>query len=281
MNNQDITVNKELHEKHRKLTEILKSIRKACIAFSGGVDSSLLLKVARDTLDEKKVLGVTAVSNTYTAEEQKIASQTAKLIGAKHILLATAETEDPDFIVNPPERCYHCKKNFYAALIPVAHAHGFAIICDGSNLDDLADYRPGKKAGEEYGVRSPLIEAGMGKEDVRALSRELGLPHWDRPANPCLASRIPYGTEITGERLSTVEKAEGFIRSLGFTTVRVRHHETIARIELPLEDALRFMGNPVMEETHRHLKGLGFTWVALDIGGYRTGSMNESIADKA
>lgn len=273
-------MDEELRKKHQKLTEILKGIRKTCIAFSGGVDSTLLLKVARDALDEKKVMAVTAVSNTYTGTEQKTASRMAGLIGAKHVFLSTDETGDPEYASNTPERCYHCKKHFYKTLLPVAHAHGFAIICDGSNLDDLTDYRPGKKAGEEFGVRSPLIEAGMGKEDVRALSRELGLPDWDRPANPCLASRIPYGTEITAERLSAVEKAEQFIHSMGFTLVRVRHHETVARIELPLEDVHRFMENPAREETHRHLKGLGFTWVAVDIGGYKTGSMNESIVDK-
>ncbi len=266
-----------LVQMHKKLTVILKGMQKICIAFSGGVDSTLLLKIAQDALGKNNVLAITAVSNTYARTEKETASRIAALIDAQHFFLPTDEIADPEYASNPPDRCYHCKKHFYETLLPVARSRGFEIICDGSNLDDLADYRPGKKAGGELGVRSPLIEAGMRKADVRALSRELGLPGWDRPANPCLASRIPYGTKITSERLLAVEKAEDFIHSMGFALVRVRHHETIARIEIPPEDMPRFMEHPQKDELCSYLKGLGFTWVAMDIAGYRTGSMNESI----
>ncbi len=266
-----------LFKKFQKLNVILNDMQKICIAFSGGVDSTLLLKIARDALGMNNVLAITAVSNTYTRTEKETASRMAAFIDVLHFFLPTDEVADQEYASNPPDRCYHCKKHFYETLLPVARSKGFELICDGSNLDDLADYRPGKKAGEELGVRSPLIEAGMAKADVRALSRELGLPGWDRPANPCLASRIPYGSKITSEKLSVIEKAEKFIHTMGFALVRVRHHELIARIEIPPEDMRRFIEHPQKDELCSYLKGLGFTWVALDIAGYRTGSMNESI----
>ena len=270
-------MNDELREKHLRLVGIINTIGKACIAYSGGVDSALLLKVFRDTLDEKRVLAITAVSDTYSKSEKIMAEKLAQFIGVKHITLQTTETDDPDFIDNNAKRCYYCKKSFYKELLQIAHVHGFAIICDGSNIDDLNDYRMGKKAAEEFGVRSPLIEAGIGKEDVRAISRELGLPEWDRPANPCLASRIPYGNKITLEKLSTVEQSEEFIKSLGFSTVRVRHHGEIARIEVPQGDIERIMDVPIRKTIAENLKKFGFNWISVDIEGYRMGSMNEVL----
>ncbi len=270
-------MNEELHAKHQKLREIIQSMGKVCIAYSGGVDSALLLKVCRDTLEKKRVLAVTAVSRTYTGSEKTAAADLARIIDARNIFLNTAEADDPEFIANNPERCYHCKKNFFRELINVAHVHGFAHICDGSNVDDIQDYRPGKRAAEEYGVLSPLIDAGFSKDDVRELSRELGLPGWDRPANPCLASRIPYGNSITEEKLSMIAQSEDFLHSLGFMTVRVRHHGDIARIEVPRKDIPRLIEETTSLKVSRQLKQIGFSWVCADVEGYRMGSLNEVL----
>ncbi|TFH42457.1 MAG: ATP-dependent sacrificial sulfur transferase LarE [Chrysiogenales bacterium] len=266
-----------LEEKYGTLVEIIKSIGKACIAYSGGVDSSLLVKVCADTLDTKKILAVTGVSEIFTPSEAFIAGELARSMGVRCTTLKTAEMKDHDFLKNDGDRCYHCRSGFYRDLVLVARAHGFAVIIDGSNLDDREDYRPGRRAAEEFGIRSPLLDAGMGKEDVRALSRELGVPGWDRPANPCLASRIPYGTPITKERLDAVEKSEEFIRSLGFKEVRVRHHDDIARIEIPIPDMARFLEKGCRELVEHFIKGLGFKWVSLDLGGYRMGSLNSVL----
>ncbi len=268
----------ELREKYQKLCSIIKSIGKVCVAYSGGVDSALLLKVCRDTLpDKKQLLAVTAVSATYTASEKDKASHLARLMDTKHIFLETSETDDASFTENNPERCYYCKKNFYKELVNVAHVYGFAVICDGSNIDDLSDYRPGKRAAEEYGIRSPLREAGFSKEDIRALSRELGLTEWDRPANPCLASRIPYGNTITIKKLSAIEQSEEFLHSLGFKTVRVRHHGEMASIEVPRNEIPRLMEDLLRGRIVEKLKEQGFSWICADLEGYRMGSMNEVL----
>lgn len=270
-------MNEELREKHTKLIDIIKPMNRACIAYSGGVDSALLLKVCVETLGKKQVLAVTAVSSTYTDSEKAVAADIARRIDVRHILLQTKETHDPDFTENNPERCYYCKKSFYRDLVNVANVYGFAHICDGSNVDDINDYRPGKIAAEEFGIRSPLVEAGFRKEDIRSLSRELGLPGWDRPANPCLASRIPYKNLITSEKLSMIEQSEEFLHTLGFKVVRVRHHGEIARIEVPQDDIERIMEVATRKTIAENLKKFGFNWISVDVEGYRMGSMNEVL----
>lgn len=273
-------MNAPLGEKYDRLVALISEMGRVCVAYSGGGDSTLLLKVCLDALGGNDVLAVTAASAIRPEGETSAAAEIARSLGARHILLPAAEMEDPDFVKNDGDRCYHCKKRFMTELAALAREEGFAVICDGSNADDKEDYRPGRCALEELGVRSPLAEAGIGKEEVRALSRELGVPGWDRPANPCLASRIPYGTPITLERLGTVAKAEAFIVSLGFPGVRVRHHDSIARIEAPVSDMARLLQGENRERIESFLRGLGFTWVALDLGGYRTGSMNRALEGK-
>lgn len=273
-------MNAHLRKKHDRLAALIGKMGRACVAFSGGVDSALLLRVCLDTLGEKDVLAVTASSAIRPEGEARGAAELARSLGARHVFLATDEMEDPDFVKNDGDRCYHCKKKFMTGLAVLARDEGFALLCDGTNADDESDYRPGRRALEELGVRSPLAEAGIGKEEVRALSRDLGVPAWDRPANPCLASRIPYGTPVTLERLAAVAEAEAFIVSLGFPGVRVRHHNTIARIEVPLPDMARLLNGETRERIESFLRGLGFTWVALDLGGYRTGSLNRALNEK-
>lgn len=270
-------MNRKLQKKYDRLTDIVRSIKKICIAYSGGVDSTLLVKVCVDTLGKKHVLAVTAVSETYPSSDIRNARQLARETGVKHIILKTPEMQNPDFTANTNNRCYFCKKSFFKELLRKADEYGFTAVCDGSNTDDQYDYRPGRKAAAEFKIRSPLMEAGMNKKDIRALSRKLGLSGWDRPANPCLASRIPYGTPITKDRLIAVEKAEDFLHSLGFRAVRVRSHGRLARIELPARDIAKFMRIRTREAAAARLKKLGFIWISIDIEGYRTGSMNEII----
>lgn len=270
-------MNAHLKKKHDRLVALIGEMGRACVAFSGGVDSALLLRVGLDILGPDDVLAVTAASEIRPERESRKAAELARLLGARHLLLAADEMEDPDFVKNDGDRCYHCKKRFMTELAALARDEGFALLCDGTNADDESDYRPGRRALEELGVRSPLAEAGIGKDEVRALSRELGVPGWDRPASPCLASRIPYGTPITLERLAAVAKAEAFIVSLGFSGVRVRHYDTIARIEVPAEEMGRLLDGETRERIESFLKGLGFTWVALDLGGYRMGNLNRAL----
>ncbi len=273
-------MNAHLRKKHDRLAALMGKMGRVCVAFSGGVDSTLLLKICLDTLGERDVLAVTAVSAIRPGGEAREAAELALSLGTRHLLLPTAEMEDPDFVKNDGDRCYHCKKKFMTELAALAREEGFVVVCDGTNADDEKDYRPGRRALEELGVRSPLGEAGIGKEEVRALSRELAVPGWDRPANPCLASRIPYGTPITLERLAAVAEAETFIVSLGFPEVRVRHHGAIARIEVPMTDMARLLDGETRKRIESFLRGLGFTWVALDLGGYRTGSLNRALEGK-
>jgi uncharacterized protein len=273
-------MNAHLRKKHDRLAALIGKMGRVCVAFSGGVDSALLLKICLDTLGTDEVIAVTATSDIHPEGEANAAAELARSLGARHFLLASHEMEDPDFVKNDGDRCYHCKKRFMTELAALAREEGFAVVCDGTNADDENDYRPGRRALEELGVRSPLAEAGIGKDEVRALSRDIGVPAWDRPANPCLASRIPYGTPITLERLAAVAKAEAFIVSLGFPGVRVRHHGAIARIEVPVPDMARLLDGEIGERIESFLRGLGFTWVALDLGGYRTGSLNRALGGK-
>ncbi|RJQ30448.1 MAG: ATP-dependent sacrificial sulfur transferase LarE [Peptococcaceae bacterium] len=242
------------------------------VAFSGGVDSTLLLKVAGDVLPGE-VLAVTAAGPLYPSAEVVEAGQLADLIGVQHVVVANTALQNPVFQKNPPDRCYHCKKELYASLQKLADRRGLRQVIDGVNADDAGDFRPGLQAGKEMGVRSPLQEAGLSKEEIRRWSACLGLPTADKPASPCLATRFPYGAGITAEKLARVAAAEGFLRRLGFLLVRVRDHGDLARIETPsgqLSLALERAG-----EISGGLKELGYVYVSLDLQGYRTGSMNE------
>jgi len=268
-----------LEKKYEKLKWILQDLDSVVIGFSGGVDSTFLLKVAKDTLGEK-VLAVTARSSTYPEREFLEAKEYAKSFGAKHEVIVSEELDIEGFSQNPIDRCYHCKNELFSKIQEVAREKGYKNVLDGSNLDDVGDYRPGMKAAKELGVRSPLKEAELTKEDIRTLSKQLNLPTWDKPAFACLSSRFPYGNEITEEKLSMVEKAEEYLRSLGMIQTRVRHHENIARIEVDPKERKKFFDENLLDEIGESLKKLGFTYVTLDILGYRSGSMNEVLSQE-
>lgn len=263
-----------LEQKYGHLKEILKGYGSVMVAFSGGVDSTLLLKVAVDTLQEKAI-AVTSTGELYAPGEKEEAVKLARLIGAEHLIITGNELDSPVFTSNPPDRCYHCKKIEYGEILAVARARDVKVVIDGVNADDLNDYRPGIRAGIELGVSSPLKDVGLRKEEIRALSRKLGLPTADKPANPCLASRFPYGTPITAQGLRQVGASEIFLRKLGIPQVRVRHHGNLARIEVP-GSYLKFVVEHAVEIESK-LRELGYAYVALDLLGYRTGSMNETL----
>ena len=262
-----------------RLEAVIRSRPRAVVAFSGGVDSSLLLRVCRDVLGRENVVAVTGVSPTYTAEELRTARRVARGLGVEHVLIETDELACKAFAANPADRCYHCKGELFDRILALAAARGIETVYDATNTDDLSDYRPGRQATEERGVTSPLLLAGLAKKDVRRLSKKLGLSSWDKPANPCLASRVPYGTPITLETLDRIRAGEKFIRGLGFAVVRLRHHDRLARIEVPAADFARLMKPATARRITAKLRSLGYLWIALDIEGFRTGSLNRAVAE--
>lgn len=259
-----------------RLREEIAALARVVVAYSGGVDSSLVLRVAHDELGER-ALGVIGRSDSYSARELELALEQAGAFGARVEQVTTGELADPAFRSNPTDRCYHCKRELYRGLAAVARREGAAAILDGTIADDLADWRPGRRAAAEAGVRSPLAELGFTKADVRAAAASLGLASRDKPASPCLASRIPYGTEITRANLAQVERGEALLRSLGFGELRLRHHGDTARIEVPAADLARMVEPGVRERVVRGLLGLGFRFVALDLEGFRSGSLNRGV----
>lgn len=263
-----------LEGKFLKLKDIIRGYGRVLVAYSGGTDSAFLLAVASRVLGDQ-VLAVTAVSATSTAAEIQEAGALAQQLGVRHLVVYSKEMQLREFIENSPLKCYHCKHARFSDLQEIARQNKIPRVLDGSNLDDVNDYRPGMKAVEELGVRSPLREAGLTKAEIRELSRQLGLPTWDKPSSPCLASRIPYGQEITEEKLRRVEEAERFLNHLGFSPVRVRHYLREACLEVPREQFLRLAELSV--KITEQFKELGFTRVKLDLSGFRSGSLNEEL----
>jgi len=265
----------ELADKRDALAREIRQLGSCVLAFSGGTDSTLLFAVAKEVLGDQ-ILAITATSATYPVRELDEAIKLAQLIGGRHQVIESEEIDIPGFAVNPSNRCYYCKSELFSKLRVIADTEGLAHVIDGNNRDDRGDYRPGRQAAREQGVRSPLDAVGLTKADIRALSRAMGLPTWDKPAYACLSSRFPYGTEITREKLRQVEAAEEELRKLGLRIVRVRHHDAVARVELGETEFTQAVGL-LRADVVRVVKAAGYTYVAIDLQGYRTGAMNETL----
>lgn len=263
-------------DKLQSLKEILAGLKSVLVAFSGGVDSTFLLKVARDVLGDRAV-AVTALSESYPAAEFEESKRLAALIGARQIVVETREMEREGYRANAPDRCFHCKDELFTTLAPVAEREGLACVVYGEIADDRSDHRPGARAAKDHRVRAPIAEAGLTKLEIRRLSQELGLPTWDKPSMACLASRIPYGSEVTPGKLTMIERAEEVLRGLGLRQFRVRHHDTIARLEVEPSDFEDLVRSPVRELVLSRLQEIGYRYVALDLQGYRRGSLNEVL----
>ena len=266
-----------IETKHKNLENIFKELGNVLVAYSGGVDSALVLKVAHDTLGSSHAAGCLAISPSVPPREVELAKQHAEFMGARLLITYTDEMQRTGYVENSPSRCYFCKNTLYTKLIELAEKEGFTNIADGFNLDDTGDHRPGRKAGKELNVRSPLYEAGLTKQDIRDLSKSLGLPTWNKPAAACLSSRIPYGTPVTVEALEKIAKAEEFLQDRGFASVRVRHHGDTARIEVPSNELSLFLDEKNRQAVSQGLHAVGYAYVALDLDGYRTGSLNEVV----
>jgi uncharacterized protein len=262
-----------VREKYARLRLILQELESCVVAFSGGVDSTFLFAVAADVLGER-ALAVTATSHTYPERELQEARTMAGQIGGRHQEIVSEELDIPEFRHNPPNRCYHCKKELFGKLRDIAVVEGLRHVVDGANVDDQSDHRPGRIAAAELGVRSPLEEAGFGKDDIRQLSRALQLPTWQKQAFACLSSRFPHGVEITAEKLAIVEKCENLLHDLGFHTFRVRSHGDLARIEVGHDELVRILEDANRDRIYKEFQQAGFRYVSLDLAGYRTGSMN-------
>lgn len=265
-----------LQPKYDKLIGIIRELESVIVAFSGGADSTFLARAAKDAVGEHALL-VTADSETYPEAELAEAKRLAELLGMRHIVVQTRELDNPEYAKNPPNRCFFCKEELFTRLKPVAEAERVGHLIYGANMDDLGDHRPGMQAARQMGVKAPLIDAGLTKGEIRELSRALGLPTWDKPSFACLSSRFPYGDPITAEKLRQVDAAEAFLRSLGFRQFRVRHHDTLARLEIPLEEIPRLWEDGRYEKIAARLRELGYLYVAVDLQGFRSGSMNEML----
>lgn len=266
-------------EKQQNLINHLKELGSIAVAFSGGVDSTYLLKMAKDTLKDR-VIAVTIQAAWVPVRELEEAKAFCEKEGILHVICEADTSEIPGFTENPPERCYLCKKAIFQKILAIAKEHGVEAVAEGSNVDDLGDYRPGLKAIEELGIKSPLREAGLTKEDIRKYSHELELPTWKKPSYACLASRFVYGETITPEKLAMIEQAEQCLLDLGFEQMRVRLHGTLARIEVPKEDIPKIMEEKIRQRISKRLLDLGFSYVTIDMIGFRSGSMNEILANK-
>ena len=266
----------ELHNKKSELISYLKQLERVAVAFSAGVDSTFLLSIAHETLGNN-VIAVTGRSVSFPEREQTEASEFCRALGIEQVIVKVDQMSIPGFRNNPADRCYLCKKELFSAFLNAAKEKGYAYVAEGSNYDDLRDYRPGLRAIKELNIKSPLKEVGLTKKEIRLLSQEMGLPTWNKPSFACLATRIPYGDVITSEKLRMIEKAEQQLSDLGFHQVRVRMHGKIARIEIEKKEFERIIDSEVSDAVNQYLQALGFEYITLDLGGYQMGSMNKSL----